>query len=370
VLLRTLPANGAVLARSPASVRVVFDDTVHVGGGNAIIANATRASVVAGTPTTHGATLVIPLRPHLRNGNYSVRWSIVAEDGHHEEGLLAFAIGKKRAPPASILTAQVPLGTASAVFRGLFFLGLLVAAGSVVFTLRMRRLVPRIRQRLAGPLFFALLTAFVGDGWLVHGATSGTRNALVLTVALGVAAAGAAAAALAPRVPHLLDIAAACALALFFAPTLAGHALDRSQPHWLSIPADLAHVGAAAVWLGGLTSLLWLAPSAALGSEVRRTVLTRFSRDALLSVAVLALSGILRALTELRAVHQIWDTSYGRALLIKSALFLALVVLGAVNRADLTDAFARVRRIGRVEVLLLVTVIGAVSVLVQLRPGR
>jgi copper transport protein len=352
------------------SVRVVFDDTVHVAGGNAIISNATRASVVAGTPSARGETLVIPLRPHLGDGDYSVRWSIVSEDGHHEEGVLAFAIGKKRVPPASILTARVSLGTAAAIFRGLFFLGLLVAAGSVAFAWQMRSLIPRIRQRLAGPLFFALLLAFVGDGWLVHGATTGTRNALVLKVALGFAGAGAAAAALAPRVPRLLDVAAMCALALLVAPTLAGHALDRSQPRWLSIPADVAHVGAAAVWLGGLTSLLLLARGATLDGTARRAVLTHFSRTALVAVVVLALGGILRALTELSAVHQVWDTSYGRALLIKSALFVALVVLGAANRAHLTEAFSRVRRIGRVEVLLLVAVVGVVSVLVQLRPGR
>ena len=365
-----MPANGAVLARSPASVRVVFDDTVHIAAGNEIVANATRASVVAGTPTAHGATLVIPLRPSLGNGDYSVRWSIVSEDGHHEEGVLAFAIGKNRAPPASILAARVPLGTVSAIFRGLFFLGLLIAAGSVVFVLQMRDLVPRMREQLAGPLFFALLLAFVGDGWLVSGATAGTRNALVLKVALGVATVGAAAAAIAPRAARLLDIAAVCALALLAAPTFAGHALDRNQPRWLSIPADLAHVGAAAVWLGGLTSLLWLVPRSGLDSTARRAVLTRFSRTALLAVMVLALGGILRALTELSAVHQVWDTSYGRALLIKSALFVALVALGAANRAHVADAFTRVRRIGRIELLVLVAVVGVVSVLVQLRPGK
>jgi copper transport protein len=367
-LVRTLPANGAVLARSPAAVRVVFDDTVRVAGGNEAIANATRASVAGGTPTAHGATLVIPLRARLGEGDYSVRWSIVSDDGHHEQGVIAFAIGTHGQPPASILTAHVSLGTTSAIFRALFFLGLLVAAGVAVFGARMRALVPNIRQRLAGPLFFALLIAFVGDGWLVHQATAGTRNALVLKIALAFAAAGAAAAALSPRVPRLFDVAAASSLVLLATPTFAGHALDRGQPRALSIPSDLAHLAAAAVWLGGLVALLWLPPRSSRDAPPA-AVLKRFGRTALIAVGVLALGGFLRALTELSAVHQIWDTSYGRALLIKSALFGALVALGAANRARLANA-AGVRRIGRVELLLLVAVIGVVSVLVQLQPGK
>ena len=39
VLLRTTPADGAVLSRSPAAVRLTFDDPVRVASGNAVIRN-------------------------------------------------------------------------------------------------------------------------------------------------------------------------------------------------------------------------------------------------------------------------------------------------------------------------------------------
>jgi len=369
-LLRTVPAAGAVLTHAPSAVRVVFDDTVAVGSGNAAVANGSRASVQDGPPQAHGHVLVIPLRPHLRDGDYSVRWSIVSDDGHRERGVLAFAVGRGRAPPASVLTAAVPLGISDVVFRSLFYLGLLTAAGTAAFGLLVRRFAPLLETRLAHLLFFSLLVAFVGCSGLVRDATASTRYGLVLDVALGVAALGAAAAALAPRVRPLRLPAAACSLLLIAAPTLSGHALDDDQPWALSIAADLVHVAAAAVWLGGLASLLVVLTRADLTPDDRDAILRRFSRAALRAVAALAASGLLRAVTELRAVDQLWTTTYGRALLVKAGLLLPLLGLGYLNRSRLLGGYAGLRRSVRAELVLLVAVVATVSVLVQLRPGR
>src|SRR4051812_13277568 len=78
-LVETDPANGAVLAKPPAAVRVVYDDKVTTGPGIEAIRNG-GASVLDGRPHVQGGrTLVIPLRPNLRDGDYSVRWSIVSD---------------------------------------------------------------------------------------------------------------------------------------------------------------------------------------------------------------------------------------------------------------------------------------------------
>jgi len=369
-LLRTVPASGAAVERAPRQVRVVFDDTVTVGSGNAAVANATEASVEGGPPQAHGHVLVIPLRPGLGDGDYSVRWSIVSDDGHDERGVFAFAVGTGRPAPEAVLTAAVPLGVAGVVFHALFYFGLLVAAGATVFGLVMRSFEAVLRRRLSHLLFFALLLAFVGCSGLVHGASSGTRNDLVLEIALGIAAAGAAAAALAPLARPLLPLAGACSLALAATPTFAGHALDSDQPWALSVPADLVHIAAAAVWLGGLVSLLAVVPRSELTPEARVLIVRRFSTTALLAVGALGASGILRALTELRAVHQLWSTTYGRALIVKTGLFVPLLGLGWLNRTRLLAVFSALRRSVRFEILLLAGVVAVVSVLVQLRPGR
>jgi copper transport protein len=75
-------------------------------------------------------------------------------------------------------------------------------------------------------------------------------------------------------------------------------------------------------------------------------------------------------LTELSAVSQIWSTSYGRTLIVKTALFVPLIALGWLNRAMLIDAFSRLRRSAAAEVTLLCGVVVAVAVLTELRPGK
>ena len=66
------------------------------------------------------------------------------------------------------------------------------------------------------------------------------------------------------------------------------------------------HLAAAAVWLGGLLSLVYVLPRAADDEPTRLAVARRFSKVALAAVLVLGVGGVARALTELAAVHQLW----------------------------------------------------------------
>ncbi|HEV7641034.1 MAG TPA: CopD family protein [Gaiellaceae bacterium] len=369
-LIRTLPANGAVLARSPQSVRVQFDDGVHVAPGNAAVTNDTNLSVLAGPPRASGHELVIPLSSKLADGVYSVRWSVASNDGHREQGVLAFGVGAGTASPTSVLGASAPLSWSNLVLRGLFFLGVLTAAGATVFWLLNRRVLgDRIRVPLAHLLFFGLLAAFLGGSGMLHASAPGTRFTLVFKVAITVALVGGAAAALAPTVPLLLVLAAGCSLALLAAPTLAGHALDRDQPRVLAPLVDIAHITSAAIWLGGLLALVYVLPRASDEGTARATAVRRFSASALIAVILLGLSGLGRALTELSAVHQLWTTSYGQTLLVKTALFAPLLGLGWLNRTLLIAAFARLRRSALVEISVLAAVVIAVAVLTEIRPG-
>ena len=111
---------------------------------------------------------------------------------------------------------------------------------------------------------------------------------------------------------------------------------------------------------------------------------SRFSTLALGSVLALAATGLVRALGELSAVSELWSTSYGRALLVKTGLLGALVLLGARNRYRLVPrlraasarnpaalrAFAGLRRSLVAELCLLAVLVGAVALLTELPPGR
>jgi copper transport protein len=368
-LIRTVPAAGAAVGRAPHEALVEFDDTVVVAPGNAAVSNTSRRSVLAAPARVRGRVLVLPLVRNLGRGAYTIRWSIVSEDGHPEQGVFAYAVGPGPRPKP-VLGATTPSSVGDVALRALYYVGLLVAAGATIFALLARSLLgARLRRPLAGLLFLALLAAFVGASGLESGAPSGTRFALVMRGAAVVSLVGAAAAALAPAVPALLALGGSCALTLTLAPALAGHALDRDQPAVIAPLLDVLHTAAAAVWLGGLVAAIWVLPRSARDTWERRAVLRRFSSAALVAVAVIALTGIGRALTELGGIEHLWSTSYGRALLAKTALFLPLIAVGRANRSLIERRSALLTRSIVIEIAVICAIVVVVAVLTQIRPG-
>ncbi|MGZ8716176.1 MAG: hypothetical protein ACXWYO_03610, partial [Gaiellaceae bacterium] len=152
------------------------------------------------------------------------------------------------------------------------------------------------------------------------------------------------------------------ALSLGVIPALAGHALDPGLAR-VNVVADVLHVLAAAGWIGVLLGLVAIPRADVRGADVRGADLRRAGVLALASVGVLGATGITRAAFELTGPAQLWETSYGRALLVKTGLLLGALALGWVLRH-------RTRyRVG-VELALVAALVVAVAVLVELRPGR
>ncbi len=371
IVIGTDPPDGSVLASSPRAATVSFDDAVRVGSRNAAIRND-GTDVMAGRPfIRQSRTLVIPLEPHLRNGNYTVRWSIVSDDGHQEEGVIAFGIGKGGGTPAAALGTRGLVTWQQVVMRTVFFLGVLAAVGAAFFALIVLRPLDAGRdlaRRHAVLLLGSFLLAFVGGDALIHATTgSATRFERVLEIAIWAALAGAVAAAVSLRYARAIYVAWAAAAVLLACPTQAGHAFDSDQPRLLAPLADLLHLGAASVWLGGLASLVLVVGGA---PEATRTAAARrFSSFAIPLVLVLATAGVSRALTQLTSVSQLWETGYGRTILVKSGLFAVLIVVGWLNRRGLAAGFARLRLITFVELLVLLVVVVAVGTLTDERPG-
>jgi copper transport protein len=349
-LVRTDPPGGAVLARSPAAVRVVFDDLVRAGPGIAAIRNG-GSSIIRGTPRVeHGRTLVVPLERGLPDGDYSVRWSILSDDGHLESGVLAFAVGLGRASPTADLSAEATGPTVDSVgVRWLFFAGVLGAAGLAMFTFIVR---PRELERVPVVLSTAGVLAALGAAQEIHRVGLSTRDGRALGVAFVLAlivASGGAAASLERRA---LSPALAVALLLVLVPSFAGHALDPGLAR-VNVVADVLHVVAAAAWVGVLVGLV-----ATRGADLRRAGML-----ALGAIVLLGVTGVTRAAFELVSVSPVWVTSYGRALLVKTALLLSALLAGWLVRRRPRERVA-------VELVLVASLVVAVSVLVELRPGR
>jgi len=152
----------------------------------------------------------------------------------------------------------------------------------------------------------------------------------------------------------------------------------------LQVGAQLVHIVAAAVWIAGLALLAIsyrrlpaVAPAA--GPSLSTRLLARFSRVALVAVALVIITGVIRAIGELDDPAQLWDTAYGRSILYKVALLLPIGALALYNRRVL-EALRRVprpniptmrlvRRMAASELALALAVVVIASLLVAQVPG-
>jgi copper transport protein len=359
-LVRTDPRDRAVLSAAPRLVRFVFDDDVRLVSGVKAIRND-GGSVLAGEPRVAGGrVLVVPLRSGLRDGDYTVLWRVLSDDGHKLAGVISFGVGAGRAPPTPALVAETDPSVQDVVARWLFFAGLLTAVGAALFRLA----VGPVPSRL---LLGAFLLTFIGVSGAIHDVSVSTRFGGVMAAAAVIAGCGALFATIAPLSARVELLPSLTALLLLPVPSLAGHALDSGRPGY-AVVVDVLHVAAASFWLGGLVAL---ALALRAGAD-RAATLRRFSNLALASVVVLAVTGVVRAYTELDSVSQIWSTGYGRVLIVKSALLVLLGGIGWLNRFRLLPrgSLTLLRRNVSVELTLFVVLIGAVALLTDLRPGR
>jgi copper transport protein len=344
-----------VLAAPPQEVELVFDDQVRSAGGDRVV-DAQGRSVLAGPARGlpgNDRGLVLPLRPGLVRGAYTVRWRVVSDDGHLITGVLAFAVGEGSPRPVPTLSAGGGVSTSSVVLRLLFLAGVLVAGGAA---LTGRVLLGPGRRRLETALVGAGLVLVAGGGFgllAIEPAADATRFGRVIETAAIVALVGASAALASIAIPPLAVVASALAVLELAAPTLSGHALDPRHLRALVALADFVHVAAAAVWIGGLVLLV------ASGSLRARE---RFPAIAVGALAVLGAASIPRAIVAFPSLASVVHTSYGQTLLVKTGLLCAVLLVAWINR----------RRIARAglgaELALLGVLVVSVAVLTELRP--
>lgn len=218
-----------------------------------------------------------------------------------------------------------------------------------------------------------------------------------------------------------LGVPAALALGAF--PALTGHASGSGGLRWLTVPADILHVWAAGFWVGGLAFVLyadrrvWRAGAGAhgradigdgagsvvdagagadigamddggagveagvmddsgagTGTGALGLLVPAFSRVAVASVAVLVLTGTLAAWIHVPGPSALVSEPYGRTLLLKLALALVVLALGATNWRRLTPRLREpgggraLRRSAAVELCVAQLVLLVTALLVRTAP--
>ncbi len=167
----------------------------------------------------------------------------------------------------------------------------------------------------------------------------------------------------------------------------AGHAGAVEPAPLRAAVADAAHLVAASAWIGGMLPLAWLLRLAgrAEGADARPFAVLaarRFSRLALAAVGVAVATGVWNAWNQIGGVAALVGTAYGRLLILKLALLVPILALGAINRRRLIPALSGDREtVGRpamrrlsasvaIEMLLGMTVLAVVAWMSVTPPGR
>ncbi|WP_339134203.1 copper resistance protein CopC [Streptomyces sp. f51] len=363
-LLSSEPAAGQVLPRLPAQVALTFRQPVTAGADAVrVFDDHMRRTDLGGHPDDRRRqTLRTALPGSLRPGTYSVAWQVTSADGHPVAGTYRFSIGAA----SQVVGAVPPLAGADGAWsgrllgaaRGTGYAGLALGPGVLLAALWLWPAALRDRRtRLlvwgglgllaAGTLATltvhtvwadgrALAEAWSGSDAHQHAATTDLAYAVrfytlpVLGAATLLATASAGRAGRdGPAKPLVLATTAAVTVLWGTWPPT-GHAVDgRYAP--LAMAADLVHLAAMTLWLGGLALIAATVSRPALLGEAA-AVLPRFSRLAFTAVVALVVTGTYQAWREVGSASHLLGTRFGRLLLLKSAGVAVIVALGALAR--------------------------------------
>jgi putative copper resistance protein D len=195
----------------------------------------------------------------------------------------------------------------------------------------------------------------------------------VLAGILAIASALVIAALAGPRVAKSHAIMLLPAALILVASVMTSHAMARLDYRFPLAIVTALHQGATATWLGGLFYLLVSIPRAA-DNDSARQLIARFSKLALMSVAILAAAGFTLGYAYVGSVNAIYGTSYGIMVATKVVLFATLLLLGALNFQIAHSpsggaVIASLKRFGEAEIGIGITVILTAASLTSLPPA-
>ena len=393
-LTNSSPASGATVAQSPQTILLAFGETPDpklslvriLDSSGHVVPGVSGVQPVPGKPLDLQVALASP----LGKGVYTVNWrSVSAVDGHVANGAFAFGVGT--APSAGSVRTVDLLHTSrwttalSSVGRWLLYVGLAIFVGAASTSLlALRGRVPsggNLWLRVAAVVAVVGLCAMVWAERMLVGAQSllplfQTTEGLYL-VALGVALLLCIVAVVFVDLwpaRWSLGLLGALAAGAVLVHVLAGHADAPSSWRLLNVAVQWIHMTCVGVWIGGLAWLLLGIRGT--GKAERADAVAAFSRVATVTLIVVLATGLARGFVEVRTLSNLVHTSYGVTLVVKVAMVLGLVLLGALNHYRWTpllrtkDGAARAFRLNSGgELAVAAAVLAATAILSGLAPA-
>lgn len=378
-LTGTMPADGEVVPTAPKTFSISFSEPVSPLTLRLIAPDGSVADLV--DFTLRDQTVEIAAPESLDNGTHVLTWRVVSSDGHPVGGSVVFSVGEPSvAPPPVADPLDLNVGAGVWLTKLALYIGLFIGIGGVfaiTWLLPEARPGARIVSTALGIGFIgtALSPGFqgldaLGTGlprffdplvWRAGFETTYGRTVIAMVIAI-ICAVG----ALAMRERNVSRVFSLAGLAAGAgALALSGHA-SAAEPQWLTRPAVFLHATTIALWVGAILPL-----ARALQANTRHATagLRRFSTFIPFALTVLIAAGIILTAVQVQQPSALLDTAYGRLLLAKIALLVALFALAAHNRWKLTtpvttdDAHARRRLVQSimVETFLVLVIFGIAS---------
>jgi copper transport protein len=387
LLLSSKPVAGSTLGSAPTTIELTF--------GEAPDPKLSGAKVLDASGGNHatGPVAAVPGKPleldvpvgALGDGVYTVAWRTVSSvDGHVAAGSFAFGVGvavTRGSGAPTTATASPSASLFSDAARWLLYLGLMGLFGAAFFGLAIEPGGPRAVVRLAGGGWVAAAIGGLGvtaaqwsDAGGDVGTLLGTSVGLSAMERLGtIAVAGALVALLLSRRPpagrRLFGLVALAAAAAMLADVLTGHAAAGSLAPF-QVATQWLHIASAGLWMGGLAALLLTVRGQP--DDAKAAIGRRYATWAGIGLLTVAVTGMIRAISEIGTLDALVSTDYGRVVLIKTGSLGLLAILGASNHYINIPAAAKrltgLRRVGSTELAIGVGVIALSALLVNLAP--
>jgi putative copper resistance protein D len=141
--------------------------------------------------------------------------------------------------------------------------------------------------------------------------------------------------------------------------TLIGHAASAGD-HDIAVSSLVLHMLGVVTWVGGLGGLAWYART---DGRYLPLAAARYSGLALWAFVAVGLSGAVNAAVRLETPSDLWSSGYGALVLVKTAAFVGLGVVGWWHRRMTLPRLVEAqpgafRRLAGVELLVMVGVVG------------
>lgn len=396
-MVSTTPSTDEIVATAPDQVVIEFNEPVSVVAAETGVIGPDGRLVSTEQIETDGSILTIALGDDLPNGTYLVSYRVISADGHPVPGGFSFSVGERTATPdKSALARDIDPAVTVLVmvnrFAGYAGLALVLGPGLLLIGARRRHddfPPPGGPRRLMAVGLGTLATTtglglyfqipYVAGGGLFG--FTGDDVAMVMQSPFGVVAMlrFLLLVIAVPLLSWLTSTGSAASrwLSVVFAVALtvtwpvSGHPMTSSAPP-LTVVFDTVHLGAMAMWLGGLLTLTAYLVKRSHTMGVR-TLLPVWSRWAAWLIGALAVAGVGQALIAVGSIAGLLNTDYGQLVMAKVGLFALVLVVAFFARrtvADSSDSMpVRIRRIITLELVVGAALLGVSAVLVQTVPA-